>query len=85
MPGQSVLTPARAVCAIETVRAGADTLWPGVGRRRESAVAAEDDRVTDGTGQVCLGLLPFGPDPVRSPPLHRTRPSTAATGRPQPS
>src|SRR3954453_1515849 len=26
-----------------------------------------------------LGLLPFGPDPVRSRPLHRTRPSSAAT------
>src|SRR5688572_5886332 len=30
-------------------------------------------------GRDRLGLLPFGPDPVHSRPLHRTRPSSAAT------
>src|SRR3954469_3646408 len=30
--------------------------------------------------RFCLGLLPFGPDPVHSRPLHRTRPPTTAEG-----
>jgi len=44
-----------------------------------NTIAAEGGRGDDGTGKVCLGLLPLGPDPVRSPPLHRTRPPSAAT------
>src|SRR5688572_30953821 len=31
--------------------------------------------------RFCLGLLPFGPDPVHSRPLHRTRPPSAAATR----
>src|SRR5262245_8439599 len=53
----------------------------GCASQIQKTIAAEDDRGHDGTGQVCLGLLPFGPDPVHSQPLHRTRPSSAATDR----
>ena len=33
---------------------------------------------TTAQGQFCLGLLPFGPDPVHSRPLHGSRPPLAA-------
>jgi hypothetical protein len=36
---------------------------------------------TTAQDRICLGLLPFGPDPVHSRPLHRTRPSSATTDR----
>src|SRR5258707_9480873 len=33
---------------------------------------------TTAQNRFCLGLLPFGPDPVHSRPLHRARPLLAA-------
>jgi hypothetical protein len=45
----------------------------------DDVITAKDDRGYDGTRLVCLGLLPLGPDPVHSRPLHRTRSSFAAT------
>jgi len=33
---------------------------------------------TTAQDRYCLGLLPFGPDPVHSRPLHRARPLLAA-------
>ena len=38
-------------------------------KKPQNTIAAEDDRGRDGTEQVCLGLLPFGPDPVHIPAL----------------
>ena len=36
---------------------------------------------TTAQNRFCLGLLPFGPDPVHSRPLHRARPLLAANER----
>jgi len=52
-------------------------------QNRKSQTRSPRKTTGDSTAQdrICLGLLPFGPDPVRSRPLHRTRPSSAATAK----
>src|SRR3954467_1346257 len=55
--------------------------FPSYRKSTNKKVARKTTGGPTAQGRYCLGLLPFGPDPVHSRPLHRTRPSSATTLR----